>query len=225
MRHWIQNHILLELTRHETRRYSQLRPRDVESNLFIYHLKDLARSGYVEKAENGYQLSAKGINFSQTLSLSTGKTRQQPKILTLVVGKNDQNEYLWVRWHRQPNSGRISFPHGMMHYGESIVDMAALELAEKAGLEADMMYLGEVYVRGIRDEKIELHMLVHIFTATNIHSASGAIATRPEVCESFWAPFDSVEPESFVPGFYEIAQLVDKNKLTGAAPKELVISL
>jgi len=172
----------------------------------MYHLKGLLREGLVEKAETDYRLSVKGVQFAGTLSLKTGKTRTQPKILNTVICKNDAGEYLLVRWHRQPNIGQISFPHGMMHYGHSAYDMAALELAEKAGLEADLTYRGDVYVRGMRGEVVDRHMLVHVFEAANLRPGRQS-EIRPDVCEPFWAQLDSLDPKTFVPGFYEIAQI------------------
>ncbi|HXH27245.1 MAG TPA: NUDIX domain-containing protein [Candidatus Acidoferrum sp.] len=206
MTSWIQNHVLLELTRHSTRRYSQLRPRDIEGNLFLYHLGGLIKEGLVEKADNHYRLSVKGMRFAGTLSLETGKTRLQPKILTTVSCKNEQGEHLLVRWHRQPNIDLISFPHGMMHFGETAADMAATELAEKAGLVAELTFLGSASVRGWHEGVIDRHMLVHIFEGHNFQPGRQE-ELRPEVCESFWAKLDTIKPEQFVPGFYEIAQL------------------
>lgn len=209
--HWIQSHILLELTRHATRRYSQLRPRDVEGNLFMYHLKGLMTDGYVEKDNGTYVLSVKGLQYVGTLSLATGKTRKQPKILTTVVCKNERDEFLFVRWHRQPNTGLVSFPHGMMHYGQPVAEMAALELSEKAGLAVDVSYMGEVYVRGMRDAEVDRHMLIHIFSASRPLPDPHA-QLRPDVCDPFWAPLSAIDAKEFVPGFYEVAQLVTSQK-------------
>jgi ADP-ribose pyrophosphatase YjhB (NUDIX family) len=208
MTSWIQNHILLELTRHAARRYSELRPRDVEGNLFLYHLNGLIGDGLVEKTDNVYRLSVKGTQFAGTLSLETGKTRLQPKILVAVSCVNGQGEHLLVRWHRQPNIGQVSFPHGMMHFGETAADMAALELAEKAGLVAEFTYRGAAYVRGWRKDLIDRHMLIHLFDAHDFRPGRQE-ELRPEVCESFWARLDTIRPEQFVPGFYEIAQLAE----------------
>jgi len=204
---WIQYHILLELTQHARRRYSQLRPADVEGNLFMYHLNGLMKENLVEKTDHAYRLSAKGLQFAGTLSLKTGKTRQQPKILTAIIAKNREGHYLFSRWHRQPNIDLVSFPHGMLHYGEKLADMAARELAEKAGLQAALMHRGEVYIRGVHGKVIDRHMLVHLFEAQQVEPEPQG-RQRPEVSEPFWAPLDSLQPGQFVPGFYEIAALV-----------------
>jgi len=205
---WIQYHILAELTRHKDRRYSQLRPRDVEGNLFMYHLKGLMGEGLVEKLDKQYQLTAKGLQFAATLSLSTGRTRKQPQILVAVVAKNEKGEYLWSRWHRQPNTGMVSFPHGMMHYGERAVDMAALELAEKAGLEGDLSHMGEVYVRVALSGELDGHILVHIFEVSN-YRVGRQDELRTDMSEAFWAPLTDMSKADFLPGFYEIANMVD----------------
>ena len=211
MRSWIQNHVLLELTRHGPRRYSQLRPSSVEGNLFMYHLKGLVREGLVEKGEKDYRLSIKGLDFAGMLSLKTGKTRKQPKILTAVVAANEAGEHLLVRWNREPNSGLRSFPHGMMHYGASTFDMAATELAEKAGLIGELAYRGDVYVRGMRGPELDRHMLVHVFEAADIRPGRQE-ELRPEIGEAFWGTLDNFKPEDFVPGFYEIAHIVQTQK-------------
>lgn len=206
MNNWIQNHVLLELTRHATRRYSELKPRDIEGNLFMYHLKGLIKEGLVEKKDTAYGLTVKGMQMAGHISLQTGKLRVQPKILTMVACRNGNGEYLFVRWLRQPNIGLVSFPHGMVHFGESLADMAALELAEKAGLEADLAFKGDIYIRGMRGDAVDRHMLVHVFKAGNVKTGREN-ELRPEVGEPFWAPLDSLSPEDFVPGFYEAAQL------------------
>ena len=170
----------------------------------MYHLRGLMNEGLIEKHDGRYQLTIKGLQLVGTLSLKTGRTREQPKILNAIVCRNTAGEYLFTRWQRQPNVGLVSFPHGMMHYGEPVMKMAAYELAEKAGLQADLEYKGDVYVRGMLAGVLDRHMLVHIFEATN-----AAVADHAEVVgESFWATLDSLRPEEFVPGFYEIARLV-----------------
>lgn len=206
---WIQYHILTELTRHVTRRYTELRPKDVESNLFMYHLKGLIKEGFIEKVDQHYELTVKGLQFVGTLSLATGRTRQQPKILNAIICRNEAGEYLFSKWHRQPNANLISFPHGMMHYGKGVEEMAATELAEKAGLDAKLTYRGDVYVRGMRGEEVDRHMLVHLFEASD-PKPSKKDALRPDVSESFWSTMEAIPPERFVPGFYEIAQLIEQ---------------
>lgn len=218
---WIQQHILVELTKQPARLYSQLRPQDAEGNLFTYHLNGLIKDGLIDKSERQYQLTAKGLQFAQTLSLQTGKTRKQPQILSAIICKNTVGEHLLSKWHRQPNIGLVSFPHGMVHFGTPITDTAAQELAEKAGLQGDLKYRGDVYIRYLQGKQTMHHRLVHLFQATDVsHGREDQL--RPETSEPFWAKLDTIEPSEFVPGFYEIAQLAEQQP-TGIIFADLAI--
>ncbi len=207
---WIQYHVLVELARYGTRRYSELRPGEVEGNLFAYHLKRLLSEQLVEKIDTQYQLTTTGLQVVGTLSLDTGKPRRQPQILNALICQNERGEYLWSRWHRQPNLGMVSFPHGMMHYGEALSEAAARELREKAALQGTLRYRGDVYIRGRRGDVIDRHMLVHLFEATSLRPSEGV--TPSNHAESFWSSLSDLKPEEFVPGFYEIAQLATQAK-------------
>jgi len=171
------------------------------------------REGLIEKDEKVYRLSQKGLRYVAMLSLRTSKLRKQPQILNAIVARNSQGEYLFSKWHRQPNTGLISFPHGMMHYGEPLLDAAKRELAEKAGLTADMMHKGSVYVRTLVAQETDRHMLVQLFEATNIDEGRQD-EYRQDVAESFWAQLEDVNPGLFIPGFYEIARMASTSEYT-----------
>jgi len=179
----------------------------------MYHLKGLIREGLVTKDDQAYTLSDQGLRFIGTYSLKIGRTRQQPKILTAVVAQNDIGEFLFTKWGRQPNIGQISFPHGMMHYGQNVKNMAAHELAEKAGLEATLQYRGDVYIRGMQADLVDRHMLVHVFEAKDIHEGPNNLM-QPEIYESFWAKLEDLDRSQFVPGFYEIAKITQNHENT-----------
>lgn len=219
---WIQQHVLIELTKHATLRYSQLRPDGVEGNLFLYHLEGLIKDGMVEKGDRSYHLSPKGLSLVGTLSLTTGKQRRQPKILNAMVCRNAEGQYLLSRWRRQPNTGLISFPHGMMHFGSGLLDMANLELAEKTGFSADLTYRGDVYIRTVSDGEVTDHLLVHVFNAARpVPLADPKL--RLDAAESFWGDLADYPAEAFVPGFYELAQLVT-NQPDGPIFADLTVS-
>lgn len=201
---WIQQHILIELTKFPIRRYTQLRPKDVEGNVFSYHLQGLIKDKYIEKTEEGlYKLSAKGVQFASTLSLNTKQPRRQPKVETTVFCRNQQDEYLLIRWKRQPYAGLVAFPHGLVHFGESLEAMASIELAEKAGMRGNLQYRGHVSVRAFKDNEIEQHNLLYIFEAKHVDLGPQA-HQRHDVCESFWASAESIPKDQWVPGFYQI---------------------
>jgi ADP-ribose pyrophosphatase YjhB (NUDIX family) len=209
--HWIQQHILLELTRTSKSRYSELRPSGVEGNLFLYHLEGLVKGGFVQKADGAYSLTAQGKAHVATLSLETGKQRQQPLVLTAVVLRNEAGEYLLYRWKREPNTGLVSLPHGLVHVGETLEDMAALELAEKADLKADLKYLGLASIIVRNDDDIERHWHVHVYVGANSRPLNAG-NIRPEVGEAFWGALSDQKAEDFLPGFYELLALINDDQ-------------
>lgn len=198
MHSWIQNQILDKLIRNETVRYRDLKPQDIEGNLFMYHLKGLIKEKLVEKCEKGYRLTAQGLEYVRTVSLGTGKVRTQPQILNAIVAIDDQGRYLMYRWDRQPNLGKVSLPHGMMHVGEELLDSAVRELSEKTGLTGNCEFSGSIYVLSGID-----HRLVNVFRVKNIQGEIGPAC--------FWAIPSEISPDDLVDGFYEIIHSIENH--------------
>ncbi len=68
--HRLQQHILHQLILNERQRYADLKPAEVEGNLFMYHLRCLMKNGHVEKCPDGrYRLAAEGKTYVDRLSL------------------------------------------------------------------------------------------------------------------------------------------------------------
>ena len=59
--HYIQTHILDQLIHTQVLRNRDMRPANIESNLYQYHLLQLQKLGFVEKIENGYTLTGPGL--------------------------------------------------------------------------------------------------------------------------------------------------------------------
>ncbi|MDP9212240.1 MAG: NUDIX domain-containing protein, partial [bacterium] len=149
--HWIQKQTLKKLIVDSELRFSELKPEDVESNLFMYHLRELLRSRLVTKAARGYRLSATGKRYADKLSWKTLSPRVQPKIVTMVACRNRRDEWLVYRRRRQPFRGLISFPHGKLHLGENIQEAAERELSEKAQLQGRLHHRGDAYLSVYQD--------------------------------------------------------------------------
>jgi ADP-ribose pyrophosphatase YjhB (NUDIX family) len=108
-----------------------MRPTNVESNLYQYHLLQLQREGYVEKLENGYSLTGRGLAYADRHSTTLKKTRSQPKLITVLFLATDDNKILVVPKKRQPFMGTHNLPSGKIHLDETIAEAAAREFTEK----------------------------------------------------------------------------------------------
>ena len=200
--HWIQRHILKQLAVADTRRYTELKPDEVEGNLFQYHSKDLQKQGLIDRSEGGYTLTAKGKAFVANLSLTRNMSRRiQPRIITMIMAKNDQGQWLFFKWRRQPYRGKISLPSGRLGFGENLYEAAADQLRFKTGYEAEFAYLGTIVLKNETD-----HIIAQAFMATSltgIHGSDGLTGT------SFWARLDDIAPEETLTGLAEIIDWVN----------------
>ncbi|MDD3481267.1 MAG: hypothetical protein PHW75_03570, partial [Patescibacteria group bacterium] len=103
--HWIQRDILKTLSSKDKVRYRDLKPENVEGNLFMYHLKILITDGYIENRKRKYQLTSTGKSYVAGLSLSSGQPTKIPRIFATLYCKNRENQILLYKWNRQPYLG------------------------------------------------------------------------------------------------------------------------
>lgn len=208
--HPIQREILYRLITNSCLPFSKLKPQEVESNLFMYHLKQLVVQELVQKRADGkYELTAAGLVFADRLSLSSFKPRIQPKIITLIVCQNKKGEYLLYKRKRQPFIGLSGFVYGKIHLGEKVAQAAQRELREKTGLEAKLTHCGEVYLTTMKGDNVVAAVFCHVFVGEN---PTGQLIKDSEIGECFWANPQILGLEKFMPGFEDILLLVKKEQ-------------
>jgi ADP-ribose pyrophosphatase YjhB (NUDIX family) len=193
--HHLQRHILSMLLHSELQRYADLKPDQIEGNLFMYHLRRVIKAGWVEKTSDGlYRLTSEGMRYVDGLSLATLSPRSQARLVTLLVIQNEIGEYLLYRRKRQPLLAMIGFPYGKIHLGESVTEAAVRELMEKTGLEAHLSHRGDGYITIYQGDEPVSQIFAHIFygsqptgtllTETNDGVASWGRPTGDEIMPS-----------------------------------------
>ena len=204
--HPVQKQILSQLIFNPCFPFSKLKSKEVEGNLFIYHLKQLITEGLVQKTSDGkYELNLEGKIYTDKLSLKTFKPRIQPKIATLIVCQNNQGEYLLYKRKRQPFLELVGFPYGKIHLEETTLQAAQRELEEKTGLSANLKHLGEVYLTTFKDQQLLSQMLCHIFFTEDL---KGRLKQSFEAGECFWGKIESFKPEELIPGVLDVYKLI-----------------
>lgn len=205
--HWIQKHILRELTLHQSQRFGQLRPKQVESNLFIYHLKSLMREGYVSKSESGeYSLAPAGKAYVDRISMEKFQPRIQPKIVTLLMVRNSKGELLLWKRDKQPFLGKIGFITGKIHLGEKLAEAAHRELQEKAGLTAKLGHRGDGYLTIYEGNQLISQVLFHCFVGKVDSDTIPAEFAK----KIFWGKLSDY-PGKLIPGTEEIYEVSEQN--------------
>lgn len=208
--HYLQKNILKILATRESARYSEIKPKTIESNHFLYHLNQLIREKLVTKNEDkSYMLSDKGKAYIDSVSFASFKMRSQPKIVNLLVVKRDNDEFLLYRRIHQPFIGQVGFPYGKIHLGETIGESSKRELAELAGLTANLAHRGDVYITVFQNDTLITHTLFHVHYTEN---PEGTFHPGSQYGAFFWDTVHTDEPERYFPGFLEIYHLVEKIK-------------
>jgi ADP-ribose pyrophosphatase YjhB (NUDIX family) len=205
--HLVQQHILVQLSKNDFCRYRDIKPKEVDGNLFMYHLRQVISGGLVQKSDSHYSLTSNGIRYSSQLSLKTFQPRLQPKIVTLIASQNADEEWLLYRSKRQPFSDKIGFPYGKIHLGEKIREAADRELAEKAGVTADLRHVGDAYIIVHRDQELISQILFHVFRGTNVKIMK---KIESEVWQCYWDTVRPIQENEYMPGFLEIYHQVKK---------------
>jgi 8-oxo-dGTP diphosphatase len=216
-KHSIQVHIMKMLTNNKSLRYGQMKPLGVEGNQFSYHLNALQNEKYILKKDGEYSLTTKGIRYSTQVNFEQFFIRIQPKIVTFVVCKNKNGEYLLYKRSKLPFLEKIGFPYGKIHLGERVEEAAAREIREKTGISANVTQKGIMYLTVV-DEigEIITHMLCHIFEGKY---PKGEILKNPSFGEVFWMDKKDLFEENIMPGVKEVLELAE-NKKSGLVFKE-----
>jgi 8-oxo-dGTP pyrophosphatase MutT (NUDIX family) len=189
-------------------RYRDMRPPDIENDLYNYHLRYLTRQGLVEKRAGTYRLNETGKKHLVELNPYHESNRFKMAALCLVI--NDDGHVLYQERIRQPFAGQKGLVGGGIMRGEPATAAAKRRLQEEAGLDADFKLFG--LIRKIRfDSTGELYtdILFHVCTA---HNPTGRLVEQNEFGKQFWLPIAqaaSLEREQ-VMGSKQFADILDK---------------
>lgn len=151
--HWIQKHIVDLLMNNQSLRFSELRAAGVDSNLFQYHLKKTVSSGLVQKSGTVYQLAPEGLFYADRYSPELKDQRPQPKLITIIITRDNEDRLLLQRKLRQPWINTFQMPAGKIHIGESTEEAARRELEEKTGIKSKEPFTLKfsIYVRIVQN--------------------------------------------------------------------------
>lgn len=199
--HHIQRSIIYKLSFTDTMRFSDLKPDDVESKLFTYHLKKAVASGLVIKNTDGlYALSQEGRRVSTGVGTAEQKliTERPYSVLLLVVRRKSDDSWLFYKRPIHPMLGY----EGFMHANPSTLVDAELAAAQqcklKTGLTGSFMALGGGYFRIYKGT--ELESFTH-FTVLFCEDVEGNLADTDNY---YWVQKPEFATELLFPGTEDI---------------------
>lgn len=201
--HHIQKDILLRLSKAPSLRFSELKPDDMESNLFMYHLKQLITGGYVMQDDDKlYALTAAGLGYVDTLTLTTGKPRKQSKLISILALKNANGEYLLAKRLLQPSINTWMIPSGKQHFGESPEKHVAREAEEQFGTDLELKRRGLFDIRITHDDTLVSHLTAHVYSGDYDGSA-------PEQSKKFEYKWLVPQEQPLTPGTLELIEKLE----------------
>lgn len=209
--HYIQRDIMRALLAVPTATYSMLKPTTIESNLFLYHLRQLISAGLIEKDDKQYRLTLSGKQFADRTNLETMKARVQPKVVSILVVTDPDGKYLILERRHQPFLGTKGFPSGKVHFGEQLEQSAYRELGEKTGLTASDVTLtlrGNIFMRFLLKDNDEVvnHVIGYVFTGQT--TAPQTLDYEQPLFRSFWDNEQVLYEENAFKGHREILALL-----------------
>lgn len=237
--HEVQKHMLKVLFTSTKARYSDLKPKNVEGNLFTYHLKKLIIQGIIKvspsqntdkNTENKrYSLTSAGRQYADRFSLSAFKERIQPKIVTLIVLKNKSKEKaksivgnVGENRHENKNDNyeyllykRSKTPfinHIGFPYGKIHLEERIQDSANRE-LKEKTGLTAKLKHRGIA--YITVHNETDLVSHMLCHIFSGTnIEGELNRDDCFWSKFATIPKTQLIPGVLQIKKLLDdpKNK-------------
>jgi len=201
--HHIQLTILRNMLGRPESRYSDLKPKTVEANLFMYHLKQLMKADLIEKSGKNYVLTRQGKLFADRATLESMRIRVQPKLITILCVRRSDGQWLALRRKHQPFNDYMGFPSGKIHYGEGLQTSANRELKEKAGLEnVELSLRGNVMMRFFDGNEVVNHIVGYVFYGEV--PAGTDVAKRTEHYDTFFGNEDELFREPCFKGHREI---------------------
>jgi ADP-ribose pyrophosphatase YjhB (NUDIX family) len=207
--HHIQKKLFNKLIGAESLRYSELKPKDIEANLFMYHLKELMKMGIVDKIDGKYQVSKQGSNTATRFSIREQGMRIMPAAISVIALKAQDGQWLLYKRSRQPYIGSLGFPSGKVHLGDALQDAAYRELDEKCGYTRTEIKLAHRGVFNLvvhePDTSLKNHIIGQIWY--------GVVSEKKEFAnhagQTFWADWTNENYDEFIPGFKEIIEALE----------------
>lgn len=146
--HTIQLQILRNLLLQPKLSYSQIKPtKDMDNNLFDFHLDQMIKAGFIKKTNTGYTLTDLGKEFAGRLDTEKSVIQKQAKISVVVApirSFEGSNEFLIYTRLKHPFYGCQGFMSGKVNFGEQVTEAAKREFKEETNLETDNLEISSI---------------------------------------------------------------------------------
>jgi len=202
--HTVQLQILKELLFTPIARFRDLNNSGLTNDHFTFHLKQLIQDGLVEKAEDKYRLTIKGIEFAGRMDSEVVEIVRQPKLGVAVYVESEAKILLGQR-KKDPNKGELAILTRKVVMGESLLETARKCLESETGLHAEFEQKGVMRVVKRKEGEITVDVLFVCFKAIKI---SGTLLLEtPESINQWYTPEEIESNSNLIDGLVEDIKL------------------
>lgn len=195
--------------------FTELRQKSgLSSDHFNFHLKQMTGQKLISKTANGhYGLTPAGKEYANRFDTDERVIERQPKVAVLLAIENQEGKILCQERLKQPFYGFWGRPTGKIRFGETIMQAAARELMEEAGLTADLECVGVLHKMDYQEGSQDL-LEDKIFFVMKGKNPRGDFTERFEGGRNAWLTKEEIAnlnnafpalsqsmPQSVTPGF------------------------
>ncbi len=213
--HPVQAEILCGLLFVKNAGFKELNKKNLGSDLFSFHLRQLTGWSLITKDEFGkYILTTKGKEYANRFDTEIKEVERQPKLgVAVVTTKEIDGELLFLGQQRlkQPYYGFWGFITGKVKWGEKATDTANRELMEETGLTAKLTLLG---IRHKMDYSKEGQLLEDKYFLTfKANEVKGDLIENFEGGKNQWMTKEQLlHQDDIFDDIESIIEMVSKNK-------------
>lgn len=207
--HHLQRELLYKLVVNDALRFSELRPKQIDSNVVTYHLQQLIKEKLIIKNDEGkYQLTELGKVAGINITLTKKELLEQAHSIILMCVR-DGDSWLLRRRKAQPMYDRVGFVHSEPIAGTPALETATEDFESRTGLRAKFKPRGFGYIRLVRGEALESFVHFSFFEATEW---SGELLATSRNGENFWAKSPDFHSPEMIPSMADFVEVMESSK-------------
>lgn len=167
--HYLQAEVIKKLASSEDPvRFSNLKDDGIDNSLFMYHVNKLIDRGLVEKSEDGFTLTVKGVRWANFAGVNHDFNIITPRPLIQFVILNNQNEVLISsrRGQLKDKLNAYLFPGNVYQYGKNLENNSVDILNEIVLSDCDkpnLLTIADIIFT--HQDGFTNHVISHIFEA------------------------------------------------------------
>jgi ADP-ribose pyrophosphatase YjhB (NUDIX family)/predicted transcriptional regulator len=193
--HYIQLQILKQLLFKPLSTFTELNVTGVSTDHFNFHLKQLIKLGIVEKKDDYYKLTTKGMELAGRIDPTSGLELKQPKVgvaVCLMRELTGNYEFLLGERLRDQSIGRVGFYTSKVRFGESLFETVIRCVKEETGLTVekdDINFAGTVHVTRHKKEVPFVDVVLTVFKITKF---SGNLLPETNETKNYWVNYKDI---------------------------------